>query len=69
MTHTAKPDLDKPAREKCDDERIFASPVARAVVRTVMARRGVTEVQARRIYLDYINRTEPARERRPCPAA
>ena len=46
-----------------DDARIFASPVARAFVRTVIARRGITEAEARRIYLDYINRA------RPTPAA
>ena len=46
-----------------DDARIFASPVARAFVRTVVARRGITEAQARKIYLDYINRA------RPTPAA
>ena len=42
-----------------DDARIFASPVARAFVRTVVARRGITEAQARQIYLDYINRARP----------
>ena len=69
MTHAAKPELDKPEHEACDDERIFCSPVARDFVRIVTVRRGVTEAQARRIYLDYINRTEPERERRPCSAA
>jgi predicted LPLAT superfamily acyltransferase len=42
-------------------QRIFASPVALAFVRTVVARRGVTEAQARRIYLDYLNRAQPHR--------
>jgi len=42
-----------------DDARMFASPVARAFVRTVVARRGITEAQARQIYLDYINRARP----------
>jgi hypothetical protein len=63
MTDTAKP------LENSDDARIFASPVARAFVRTMVACRGVTESQARQIYLDYINQTQPGRERRPCPAA
>jgi hypothetical protein len=45
--------------ENRDDARIFASPVARAFVRTVVARRGITEAQARQIYLDYINRARP----------
>jgi len=31
-----------------------------AFVRTVMARRGISEAQARKIYLDYINRSSPA---------
>jgi hypothetical protein len=46
--------------EKRADQRIFSSPVALAFVRTVVARRGVTERQARKIYLDYINRSQPA---------
>jgi hypothetical protein len=45
--------------ENRDDTRIFASPVARAFVRTVVARRKITEAQARQIYLDYINRARP----------
>ena len=45
--------------------RIFASPVARAFVRTVMARRGITEAQARKIYLDYLNRAERPLRRAP----
>jgi hypothetical protein len=51
-TITTRPD-------QFDDARIFASPVARAFVRTVVTRRGITEAQARQIYLDYINRTRP----------
>lgn len=47
-------------------ERIFSSPVALAFVRTVVARRGVTEAQARQIYLDYLNRTSPAPTRQVC---
>ncbi|MCP1852755.1 MULTISPECIES: hypothetical protein [unclassified Bradyrhizobium] len=42
-------------------QRIFSSPVALAFVRTVVARRGVTEAEARNIYLDYINRAQPHR--------
>lgn len=42
-------------------QRIFASPVALAFVRTVVARRGVTKAQARKIYLDYLNRAQPHR--------
>jgi hypothetical protein len=64
MTQNTRPGL-----QECDCERVFASPVARAFVRTVVERRGVTEAEARQIYLDYINRTQPGRERRPCPAA
>jgi hypothetical protein len=41
------------------DQKIFASPVARAFVRTVMARRGLSEAEARKVYLDYINRSPP----------
>jgi hypothetical protein len=59
----------KPGPEERDCEQIFCSPVARAFVRTVVERRGVTEAQARQIYLDYINRNQPGRERWPCPAA
>jgi hypothetical protein len=46
-----------------DRQRIFASPVARSFVRIVVARRGVTEAQARKIYLDYLNRTRTAGDR------
>jgi hypothetical protein len=49
--------------------RIFSSPVALAFVRIVVARRGVSEAQARKIYLDYLNRAEPPRKRRPSKAA
>jgi hypothetical protein len=44
-------------------ERIFSSPVALAFVRTVVARRGISETEARQIYLDYINRAQPAENR------
>jgi hypothetical protein len=46
-----------------DPQRLFSSPVALAFVRTVMARRGIAEAQARRIYLEYINRSQPAADR------
>jgi hypothetical protein len=45
------------------DQRIFSSPVALAFVRTVVARRGISEAQARKVYLDYINRSRPADNR------
>jgi len=48
--------------ENRDATRIFASPVARAFVRIVVARRGVTEARARKIYLDYINRSLSAED-------
>jgi hypothetical protein len=44
-------------------ERIFSSPVVLAFVRTVVARRGISEAEARQIYLDYINRAQPADNR------
>ncbi|WBU27609.1 hypothetical protein OOZ54_12980 [Rhodopseudomonas palustris] len=40
-------------------KRVFSSPVALAFVRTVMARRGVTEAEARKVYLDYLSRATP----------
>jgi|1186.fasta_scaffold447931_2 hypothetical protein len=46
------------------DQKTFSSPVARAFVRTVMARRGLSEAEARKIYLDYINRSPPTRDPR-----
>jgi len=49
--------------ENCTRERIFSSPVALAFVRIVVARRGISEAEARQIYLDYINRTQPAENR------
>jgi hypothetical protein len=44
------------------DQKTFSSPVARAFVRTVMARRGLSEAEARKVYLDYINRSPPTRD-------
>ena len=46
--------------ENRDRQRVFSSPVARAFVRIVTQRRGISEAQAEQIYLDYINRTRPA---------
>jgi hypothetical protein len=45
------------------DHRIFSSPVALAFVRTVTERRGISEAQARKVYLDYINRSQPTDSR------
>ena len=50
-------------------ERIFSSPVALAFVRIVVARRGISEAEARQIYLDYINRAPPADSRGRCEVA
>jgi hypothetical protein len=49
---TTKTGLENRTREK-----IFSSPVALAFVRTVVALRGISETEARQIYLDYINRS------------
>ena len=49
--------------ENCTRERIFSSPVALAFVRIVVARRGISETEARQVYLDYINRAPPADNR------
>lgn len=46
-----------------DRQRILSSPVALAFVHIVVARRGITEAKARRIYLDYLNRSKPAASR------
>jgi hypothetical protein len=46
-----------------DRQRILSSPVALAFVRIVVARRGVTEAKARKIYLDYLHRSKPAGNR------
>ena len=50
-------------------EKIFSSPVALAFVRTVVARRGISETEARQIYLDYINGSQPAENPRRCEVA
>ena len=49
---TSKTGLEKQTRE-----RIFSSPVVLAFVRTVVARRGISETEARQIYLNCINRS------------
>jgi hypothetical protein len=49
--------------ENRDRQRIFSSPVALAFVRTVMARRGISESCARNLYLDHLNRSAPAGNR------
>lgn len=54
----------KTGLENRDTTRIFSSPVALAFVRTVVARRGVSEAQARKVYLNYIQRSAPADPRR-----
>ena len=46
--------------ENRDHQRIFSSPVVRAFVRIVTQRRGISDAQAEQIYLDYINRAQPA---------
>ena len=43
--------------EKHTRERILSSPVALAFVRIVVTRRGISEPEARQVYLDYINRS------------
>jgi hypothetical protein len=49
--------------ENRDRQRIFSSPIALAFVRTVMARHGISEAQARKVYLEYLNRSMPAANR------
>ena len=46
--------------ENRDRTGIFASPVARAFVRIVTQRRGISEAEAEQAYLDYLNRAGPA---------
>ena len=55
---TTKTGLEKRTREK-----VFSSPVMLAFVRTVVALRGISETEARQIYLDYINRSRSAGHR------
>jgi hypothetical protein len=61
---TTRTVLESPTREK-----IFSSPVVLAFVRTVVARRGISETEARQVYLDYINRSQPADNRGRCEVA
>jgi hypothetical protein len=49
--------------ENRDRQRIFSSPVALAFVRTVTARHGISEARARKVYLEYLNRSKPAGNR------
>jgi hypothetical protein len=49
--------------ENRDLRRVFASPVALAFVGTMMARRGISESQTRKVYLDYLNQSKPAGNR------
>jgi hypothetical protein len=49
--------------ENRDRQAIFSSPLALAFVRTVMAGCGISEAQARKVYLDYRNRSTPADNR------
>jgi hypothetical protein len=60
----ARDSTTKTGLENRTRERIFSSPVALAFVRIVVARRGISETEARQIYLDYINRAQPADNRR-----
>ena len=50
--------------ENPDRQRILSSPVAHAFVRIVTQRRGISEAEAEQVYLDYINRAQPADDRR-----
>lgn len=54
----ARNDSTKTGLEKRTREKVFSSPVMLAFVRTVVARRGISEAEARQI--DYINRPRPA---------
>jgi hypothetical protein len=49
--------------ENRDRQRILSSPVALAFVRSIVARRGISEAQARKVYLDDLNRSMPAANR------
>ena len=59
----------KTGLESRSRERIFSSPVALAFVRIVVARLGISEAEARQVYLDYINRSQPAENRGRCEVA
>jgi hypothetical protein len=60
----ARNDTSKTGLEKRTREKVFSSPVMLAFVRTVVARRGISEAEARQIYLDYINRSPRSADRR-----
>jgi hypothetical protein len=49
--------------ENRDRQGIFSLPLALAFARTVMARRGISEAQARKGHLDYLNQSTPADNR------
>jgi hypothetical protein len=59
----ARKSTTKTGLENRTRERIFSSPVALAFVRTVVARREISETEARQVYLDYINRSRSAAHR------
>jgi hypothetical protein len=65
----ARKSTTKTVLENRTREKIFSSPVMLAFVRTVVARRGISETEARQIYLDYINRAQPAENRARCEVA
>ncbi len=65
----ARKSTTKTGLENSTREKIFSSPVVLAFVRTVVARRGISETEARQIYLDYINRSQPAETRERCAVA
>ena len=55
--------------ENRDRQRILSSPIALAFVHSIVARRGISEAQARKVYLDDFNRSMPAVNRRQRKAA
>ena len=61
----ARNDTTKTGLEKRTREKVFSSPVMLAFVRTVVARRGISEAEARQAYLDYINRSQSMDHPRP----
>ena len=40
-------------------KRVLATPLALAFVQAVVVRRGITEAQAKQVYLNYFDRAEP----------
>jgi hypothetical protein len=59
----ARKSTTKTGLENRTRDRIFSAPVALAFVRTIVARRGISETEARQVYLDYINRSRSAGHR------